>query len=367
MKFEQVRSNVNKNRSEMSELQNNAATQKRVTKPSDDPVAAARVLTSRVDVQGQDQYMKSTNYAKSFLEFTDQSLGDLSDLLVRAKELALGQSSDGSANEQSRRVVGTEVEQLYNQMVHIGNRKHGDRFIFGGFKTTQAPFNIEGNYQGDGGEMLIHVDKDSFVSMNVPGNKVFLGETLSTDGISHATAIQPRTVEELQEALEAEKQNKADGDKSNHNGDPAHRREDGPNDRDVPVRGLASVDEPEYYSEPPVEESRGRNIFNVVKNLEISLMANDKSGIQESLDELDTAMDQVVLARAQVGARSKALENSNLSLQKAKVDTMGAISQLEDADLYHVVSDMNKNETALKATMQASGKLIQPSLMDFLR
>ena len=96
-------------------------------------------------------------------------------------------------------------------------------------------------------------------------------------------------------------------------------------------------------------------------------MANDKSGIQESLDELDTAMDQVVLARAQVGARSKALENSNLSLQKAKVDTMGAISQLEDADLYHVVSDMNKNETALKATMQASGKLIQPSLMDFLR
>src|ERR1035437_3173785 len=153
MAFDQVKGNIAKNRSHMSDLQNQAATQKRVTKPSDDPLAASRVLSSRIDLQGNKQFGKSLTYAKSFLEFSDQSLGELGDILVRAKELAISQSSDGASNEQSRRVVATELNQLYDQMVAIGNRKLGDRFIFGGFNTQQSPFDQSGNYAGDNGEM----------------------------------------------------------------------------------------------------------------------------------------------------------------------------------------------------------------------
>ena len=43
MQFSQINQNVQKNRAEMSDLQNQAATQKRITKPSDDPLAASRV------------------------------------------------------------------------------------------------------------------------------------------------------------------------------------------------------------------------------------------------------------------------------------------------------------------------------------
>ena len=105
MQIEQVKGNISKNRSQMSELQNQAATQKRVTKPSDDPLASSRVLTNRIDLQGNRQFLKNLNYAKSFLEFTDQSLGDLSEILMRAKELALSQSNDGSANEELVRLL----------------------------------------------------------------------------------------------------------------------------------------------------------------------------------------------------------------------------------------------------------------------
>ena len=141
MAYEQVNGNVAKNRTQMAELQNQAATQKRVTKPSDDPLAAARVLTSRVDLQGNKQYTKSLAYARSFLEYTDQAMGDLTEVMVRAKELAISQSNDASSSEHTRRVTATEVEQLYNQVVQIGNRKLGDRFIFAGYKTLNAPFN----------------------------------------------------------------------------------------------------------------------------------------------------------------------------------------------------------------------------------
>src|SRR4051812_29270454 len=132
MAYEQVNANIGKNRSSMADLQAQASTQKRVTKPSDDPLAAARSLGHKVDLSNNKQFSKSLSYARAFLEYTDQSLGDLTDALVRAKELAIQQANDASAGPQTRKAVATEINQLYRQMVQVGNRKLGDRFIFGG-------------------------------------------------------------------------------------------------------------------------------------------------------------------------------------------------------------------------------------------
>jgi flagellar hook-associated protein 3 FlgL len=356
-RFDQVRDNLAKNRSDMSELQNQAATQKRVTKPSDDPVSAARVLASRVDLSGTNQFLKNLNYAKSFLEFTDQSLSELTENLVRAKELAISQSNDASANEESRRVVATEIQQLYNQMVAIGNRKLGDRFIFGGYKTTQQPFATDGTYNGDGGEMMIHTDKGSFIAMNLPGDRVFTGKGLGKDGIAHSITQQATSVEDLEKQRLEEKQ-QAD--------DKLKRQEE----RKAQIRDLASLspDEmPAALASVQEEESKGVNLFNCLKKMDTALRANDKEMVQESLEYLDQAISQVVMARAQVGSRSMTLDNVMQTLQKAKVDNQTNISQLEDADVFKTVSDINKTESTLQATLQTSGKMMQTSLMDFLR
>jgi flagellar hook-associated protein 3 FlgL len=97
------------------------------------------------------------------------------------------------------------------------------------------------------------------------------------------------------------------------------------------------------------------------------LRTNDKAGIQESLDTLDQAISQVVLARSEVGARVMTVTSTAESLQKAIVENKIAASQMEDADLFEVVSNINKNDSTLKATLETSGKLIQSSLMDFLK
>jgi flagellar hook-associated protein 3 FlgL len=357
MAFDQVASNVSKNRKQMADLQNQAATQKRVTKPSDDPLAASRVLGERVDLAGKRQFGKNLDYAKSFLDFTDESLAELSDTLIRAKELALSQSNDASANEDSRRAVATEIEQLYNQMVQIGNRKLGDRFIFGGFKTTSSPFDEEGSYKGDNGEMKIHVDKEAFLTMNLPGSRVFLGEGVGQDGVSVKSEEQPRTIEEWNQRQ-------------------ALKNQDVPEGANPELRGPASEQSPQFpwseqhlqEHEPPADPNTAAvNLFSVMKGLLISLRANDKQGVQESLNSLDQGLSQVVLARSQVGSRSSVLENYSQTLDKSKVDSQAAISQLEDADIFKTVSDINKTESTLQATLQTSGKLIEKSLLDFLR
>lgn len=364
MVFDQVKRNVGKNRTDMAHLQNQAATQKRVTKPSDDPVAATRVLASRIELQGGLQYQKNLGYAKGFLEFTDQSLDELSGHLVRAKELAINQASDASANEQSRRVVAEEISQIYRQAVQIGNRKLGERYIFGGYNTTNTPFEYSGQYNGDQGEMRIHVDKENFVAMNVPGDAVFTGKGISRDSITHKSEEQALTAEELAQQLKKkdrpEEASRGQGKKIGHdNGSPESKTE---------MRGPASQDLQDYNLGNTADTNQfGTNVFDVLRKLEIALKTNDKESIQDSLEPIDAAISQIVLTRSQIGSRVMVLENSMESLLKGKVDTQSLISQLEDADAFEVVSDMNKTESTLQATLSTSGKLIQKSLMDFVR
>lgn len=354
MAFNQVNTNLSKNRADMADLQNQAATQKRINKPSDDPLAASRVLTARTEERGNSQFIKNINNAKGFLEFTDQSLSELTEILVRAKELAISQSNDASGNEESRLVTASEVEQIFNQSLQIGNRKLGERFIFGGQKTQTMPFDNSGNYSGNDLDMKIQTHKDAFVAMNLPGSKVFLGRGLGGDGVVRASHDAPRDVPQLKEYQEniAIDQQETEFYESQR----------------VETRGPASVGSKKMSdNQDPVTGDAGVNVFGTLKNLEISLRTNDKDGIQEALDTIDQAISQVVLARSEVGSRVMAVNNTAETLQKAIVDNKVTASNLEDADAFQVISDINKTDSTLRATLETSGKLIQPSLLDFLR
>lgn len=369
MSYNQVNRSISKNRTEMSDLQNQAATQKRVNKPSDDPVAASRVLFSRLDQRGNEQYVKNLNYAKGFLDFTEQSLQELTEALVRAKELALGQSNDASGNAQTRRVVATEIQQLYNQAVQIGNRKLGERFIFGGYKTTSPPFDENGAYLGDEGEMKVHIDKESYLSMNLPGSIVFHGKGLSKDGFVFHSLKQPTSLAEFKEQ-KAENPDRYQIPKGLEKTDTKETSEE-----QVTQRGPASLRTsenvaPTKKSEPAQSEPsampNGENIFDTFKKLEVALYTDDKAGIQESIDRIDDTLQQIIVARTSLGARVTNIDNTLGSMHTSIMDNKATVSQLEDADAFQVISDINKTESALQATLQTSGKLIQKSLLDFV-
>jgi flagellar hook-associated protein 3 FlgL len=354
MQFNQVQGNVQKNRQEMSELQNQAATQKRITKPSDDPLASARVLGQRTEERGNSQFIKNINQMKSFLEFTDQSLGELSEAIMRAKELALSQASDAGASEMTRKVTSTEVEQIYNQAVQIGNRKIGDRFIFSGYKTQTQPFSQDGDYGGDAGEMKIQTHKESFIAMNIPGSKVFLGQGMGDDGVARAVSTTPKTVNELGEMRAEEKEIEMQQEELQQNS--------------IQTRGPASYGSTKKVGDKdPVTQGAGINVFKTLKGLEIALKTNDKAAVQDSLDSLDQALNQVILARSEAGSRIMSVNNTLDTLQKAVVDNRTAASQMEDADVFQTVSEINKTDATLRATLETSGKLIGPTLLDFLK
>lgn len=378
MNYEQVTNNLGRNRAEMSDLQNQAALQKRVTKPSDDPLGATRILGMRTEVNGNNQYLKSISNAKAFLEYSEESLGALSDALVRAKELAINQANDASAGPKSRELVASEVTQLHSQAVQIGNRKLGDRFLFGGFRTQSAPFDPDGNYHGDNGLMEVIIDKEAKLAMNIPGNLAFLGRGLRSPATGNPD---PQSLESLPQT-------------EPHIRSVHERRASSTPDYELPpeiapgltpgstlglttMRAPASekseaTHAPDQLTRKQAElerklSERGIDVFSVLKGFEVALKTNDKPGIQESIDKLDTAIEQVVLARAELGSRVGTLTATADSLAKGTVDAKTMSSNIEDADTFQLVSDINKAESTLKATLATSGKLIQPSLLDFIR
>lgn len=334
MTFNQSVHNMNKNRNDLLVYQNQAASQKRINKPSDDALGAARVLESKTEIAGFDQFKRNILSAKEFVEFSEQSLGQVSDLLIRAKELAIDQADDAGNGPETRRIVAAEIKQIYQQMVNIGNQRLGDRYVFAGHKSLNAPFDMSGEYFGDDSQIEVQIDKSSFMPMNIPGSVVFLGRKVGQD-------VPPEKVLE-------------DGKTT------------------VEVRGPASV-ESSMAKQALISKEQGNwgnrstNIFDTLRDLEIGLNANDKRVVQNSLDELENAFQQINMARGELGSRVSSLNTGLETLQKLVIDEKANQSQIEDVDMYDLVNNLSKTQNQLEASLTTSGKMLQTSLLDFLK
>jgi flagellar hook-associated protein 3 FlgL len=309
-----VRDSLNRSRLRLNDLQKQNATMKRVNAPSDDPVGNSKLMTIRNETLDNEQFERNSNLAKTFLNYTDSSLEEVTNLLVRAKELALGQSSSAANGPESRVMVAEEIKNIQQEISAIANRRLGDRYIFSGYRTSTQPFDADGKYAGDDGKIMVEVQKDVFVGMNVPGHEVFHGLP-----------------------------------KPNRN--PAAVEGDGQPELAMRQAGDRATDD----------------IFRTLDGLRVGLMTNDVDLIRSTLEPLDKIRDRVITTRAQVGARMSGIESALSNMGKKNVFNAELQSNIEDSDIIQVVSDMAREETVLRASLQASNKLIQPTLLDFLR
>lgn len=124
-----------------------------------------------------------------------------------------------------------------------------------------------------------------------------------------------------------------------------------------------------HLFEPSVDEKANRH-FNLMDTLDIlhrGLSGNDKQMIHTSLEELDFQMDKASSYQATIGALQSSLDQATHRLEFEQEDAQATLSRLEDADIYKGSSDFKRTETVLQATLMASNKLVQPSLMNFMQ
>ncbi|MDA8233879.1 MAG: flagellar hook-associated protein FlgL [Clostridia bacterium] len=83
--------------------------------------------------------------------------------------------------------------------------------------------------------------------------------------------------------------------------------------------------------------------------------------------ELDAVMDRILSIRAEVGAKTNRLELTETRLQDSKLNLTDLLSKTEDANIGETITQLKMQENVYRASLGSGARIIQPTLMDFLR
>lgn len=109
------------------------------------------------------------------------------------------------------------------------------------------------------------------------------------------------------------------------------------------------------------------DLMGTLITLSNALHNNDQEGIAGLLDNLDVSISHLLNQRAKAGARAMRLETTAVRLQDSELGYTSLLSNVEDADMTKLITDLATLENNYQASLMASAKIIQPSLLNFLK
>ncbi len=107
-------------------------------------------------------------------------------------------------------------------------------------------------------------------------------------------------------------------------------------------------------------------IFKVLSDI-VSDFKNPNASGEDPLAKLDSQIDNILGQRSELGARMNRMELSISRLEGLEVSTLSLLSKEEDVDISRVIIDLKAQENVQRAALSVGAKIIQPSLVDFLR
>lgn len=111
----------------------------------------------------------------------------------------------------------------------------------------------------------------------------------------------------------------------------------------------------------------GRNVLTNLVNLRDALNKNDQQAIVALLGNLDQSQASVLNGRASIGAVLTQVNSTNTTNSQNEVAMTNQISNIEDSDFTRAAAHLAQLQVALEATLNTTARIIQPSLLDFLR
>lgn len=117
---------------------------------------------------------------------------------------------------------------------------------------------------------------------------------------------------------------------------------------------------------PEAFSGGGTDLFALLSKIQTDLTGTT-ANLAGDLTSLDSVLGSMRTGLADVGARSARLDSLAQTSQLRSIDATSALSSVEDVDTAKAILDLNVQQAAYTASLQATAKVIQPSLMDYLR
>ena len=131
-------SNINTNKEYLDKLNNQMATEKKITRPSDDPIIAIRALRLRSNLSEITQYYGSNvPDAQAWVKVTESAINSTKDILSSLKSYA-DQGANGTNTASDREKIYENMNALKKQVYSNGNATYAGRSVFTGYRTSES-------------------------------------------------------------------------------------------------------------------------------------------------------------------------------------------------------------------------------------
>ena len=406
---------------DIQKLQDKISSGKNIVVASDDPVGSVELSGYKTVKQQIDQYIRNVNSSKTRLSLVDTNLQNLSTIMIRANELLIQASSD-VLGRSDREAIALEIDEMKEELMSLANQQDSNgSFIFGGFKTKTEPFqkDIDGKikYMGDSGITSLSISETMIVETSVDGENLFQKIKMSSglavsmftmlENISNSVRTAATAVHATNANTHAELEitNRDFGtwafDITGHAGtanisveltgdDPADIIK-AINNANIGITASQSTTNPKKIkldsSQQGIIEIKNLEIPNIktaqkVPTSFFTFTPLDASGNSVGEDQYLYDTDQLTTSqlnhiqssqvhianfRGQVGAKLNLLERQYQNLNERDIAIKQDLTELEDADLAKLVTDLKAQLTGLQASQQAFVKISDLNLFNYLK
>jgi flagellar hook-associated protein 3 FlgL len=378
--------------------------------PADDPVGSARVLQLDQEISLISQYQRNITLVEARLEQEEGILTGVTSSIQRVRELTVQAGNAAVYSDSERIAIAEEVNSRIQELFDLTNSKDGNgEYLFSGFAGDKQSFveNPGGGYlyQGDEGVRYVQISRNVTVASSDTGKDAFLDIPANVpsfysygnpqnSGNPPGVISQGMTVSQTElDAFFPENAvitfgNELDLVPAGPNITVRHKSDgrviDGlaniPFSTGAPISfGGMTVSisgNPAPGDKFIVETAEKQGLLVTMEKLAFALenlgtspefSAVYDEAIFNTLENLDSALDNISQVRARIGARLNSTENTANQHADNKLAAQEIRSNIGDLDYAEAVSRLQMEEFILKAAQQTFASVTQMSLFDFIR
>jgi len=389
LKFNTAINNLFKVQTQYNDLAEKMATQKKVNRPSDDPIGTSKILGYRSAKKSIATYQKNIESSSSWLTISESKLSGVYDAMTQVKETAIAQAN-ATASAETRSIAATSLSHIIDEIRALANSKIGDRYLFSGSKANIEPFPetsaaasigtpaaaTNNTFNGTvtaGGAYTGTVNKTYAVRIVSGGALAAASYQISSDGGKTwgATASDLSSPISLGDGVQltfaAGTSDMVSNDIFYVQAKAAGYYQGNGENLSVEIEKGTNFNYNITGEEAFTDNGNGTvDVFAVLDNLKTALENNDVTGIQSQLTGIDDAMNQVNRYISKCGTAANRLDICKSNVTKLDENITDLVSSLEDADMAELITQFSSKEVALQASYELTGRIGQLSIMDYL-
>ncbi|MCW5662280.1 MAG: flagellar hook-associated protein FlgL [Piscinibacter sp.] len=375
---------------ELTDLQDQLTTGKRVAKASDDPAAAARAERALAGVLRADTSQRAVEASRTVMSQTESAMADAEDLLQEARE-GLVAAGNASYSDQERAGLAAKLRAIREQLLSVANRTDGaGTYLFGGQSASAVPFadqpggvayqGLTGEVRTEGGtDLPLSADGSSVFMSARTGNGVYV--TSAAAGVTGAwidngQVSDPGALTGANYTIQFSVSGAGTTYAGLQNGNPtAITAAPYTSGQDIAVDGMtfkisgvpANGDQFTIAPSTPT-----LSVFDTLDRAINQLSTPGRSAAQiaqgntDALRDIDQSMGQMQRARAVAGEVLARIEHETSRLDTQKLANQTERSRAEDLDMTQAISEFQNRQTGYDAALKSYSMVQRLSLFQYL-